>query len=70
MISDLVNLSPDENSKLLQMIFETYKQPFSVIEVKKVLNQKQVVIQLRSGIRKTYQVFPNGHIQLKRGGHA
>jgi len=65
-IHHLLQLTPDENTRLLTLIYDHYMQPFKVVSVQSRLDQKEVVIQLRSGIRKTYQIHNNGVIRLKR----
>lgn len=60
-----VHLKPKQITDLIKMINEHYMQPFQVISVTPELGNKKVVIQLRSGIRKTYLILPSGHMHRR-----
>jgi hypothetical protein len=60
-------LNPEGRANLINAIAIRYQQPFRVISVvDKIGDTKEVVIELKTGIRKRITVQPNGHVHIQK----
>ena len=65
-INSLILLKPKEKLDLFKMIQDHYLQPFEVLSVEPFAGSKRVTIRLKSGLRKYYQIHPDGTIRMKK----